>query len=168
MDLGIIYSIILYPIIYIFPAYAANGAPVIFGGRGGSLDRGKKIGKHRIFGNNKTVSGTLAGLACGVLVGVIEFPFISSMLPIAVLLTIGAIFGDLLGSFIKRRIGIKPGAGVPILDQYGFFIFALLFALPLGHMPDIYGLVFIIILTGILHIFTNKGAHRLGLKKVPW
>ena len=32
----------LYPIIYIFPAYAANGAPVLFGG-GKPLDLGKKI-----------------------------------------------------------------------------------------------------------------------------
>ncbi len=164
----IIYDIILYPIIYIFPAYAANGAPVLFGGRGGPLDMGKKLGKKRIFGNNKTVSGTLAGLACGMLVGVIEFPFLSFMLPIAVLLAIGTIFGDLLGSFIKRRIGIKPGAGVPILDQYGFFIVALVLAFPMGHMPDIYGLAFLVILTGVLHMFTNKGAHRLGLKKVPW
>lgn len=29
---GNLYPIILYPLIYIFPAYAANGAPVVFGG----------------------------------------------------------------------------------------------------------------------------------------
>ncbi len=164
----LIYSIILYPIIYIFPAYAANGAPVLFGGRGGPLDRGRKIGGRRIFGNNKTVVGTLAGLTCGILVGVIEFPFLSFMLPIAVLLSIGAIFGDLFGSFIKRRFNVKPGRSIPILDQYGFFIFALIFTLPLGHQPGIYGIVFLIILTGVLHLLTNMGAHRLKLKKVPW
>lgn len=168
MALGLIYSVILYPIIYIFPSYAANGAPVIFGGRGGPLDGGKKIGGKRIFGNNKTVYGTLAGLICGILVGVIEFPFLSFMLPIAILLSIGAIFGDLLGSFIKRKLGFPPGRSIPVLDQYGFFIFALLFALPLGHQPDFYGMVFLIILTGILHLLTNMGAHRLKLKEVPW
>jgi len=164
----IIYDVILYPIIYIFPAYAANGAPVIFGGKWGPVDMGKKIGKRRIFGDNKTISGTLAALVCGILVGVIEFPFLNFMLPIAVLLSLGTIFGDFLGSFVKRRIGVNPGGEVPILDQYGFFIFALIFALPLANLPDFYGIIFLIILTGILHVFTNKGAHRIGLKKVPW
>ncbi len=168
MALGLIYSVILYPIIYIFAAYAANGAPVIFGGRGGPLDRGKKLGGRRIFGDNKTVYGTIAGLICGVLVGVIEFPFLSFMLPIAIALSIGAIFGDLVGSFIKRRLNFPPGKSIPLLDQYGFFIFALIFALPLGHQPGPYGIIFLIILTGILHLLTNMGAHKLKLKKVPW
>lgn len=168
MDFNLLYEIILYPIIYIFPAYAANGAPVVFGGRGGPVDRGKKLGGKRIFGNNKTVIGTLSGLVCGVLVGAIEFPFLSFMLPIAVLLAIGALFGDLLGSFIKRRAGIGSGKSLPILDQYGFFVFAILFALPLGHLPNIYGIVFLILLTGALHLLTNMGAYKLKLKKVPW
>ena len=37
-----IYALFLYPIIYIFPAYAANGAPVLFGG-GKPLDMKRKL-----------------------------------------------------------------------------------------------------------------------------
>jgi CDP-2,3-bis-(O-geranylgeranyl)-sn-glycerol synthase len=162
-----VYLTFLYPIIYIFPAYAANGAPILFGG-GRPLDGKAKLWGKRIFGDNKTVRGTVSSLLCGLAVGLIEYPFFHYMLPIAVLLAIGANVGDLLGSFIKRRLNVEKGASFPILDQYGFFVFALLFAFPLVHMPSIYGIIFLIVLTGLAHIFTNRGAHKLKLKKVPW
>lgn len=165
---GLIYSIILYPIIYIFSAYAANGAPVIFGGGKTPLDFGMKFRDKRVFGANKSVRGTISSIIAGMAVGIIEYPFLHYMLPVSILLTIGANIGDLLGSFAKRQYGIKPGKSVPILDQYGFFVLAILFAAPLGHMPNIYGIAFLIVLTGILHLLTNIGAHRLKLKKVPW
>ncbi len=163
----LLYTTILYPIIYIFPAYAANGAPVLFG-RGSPLDRKKKINGKRIFGDNKTVRGLVASLICGIIVGLIEFPFFPYMLPISVLLAVGANVGDLLGSFMKRQANEQIGRGVPILDQYGFFVAAILLAAPLGHLPNIYGIAFLVALTGILHVLTNRGAHLLRLKKVPW
>ena len=173
MGCGFLYSnlylIILYPIIYILPAYVANGSPVIFGrGRRLPLDLGKKLLGKRIFGDGKTVRGTASGIILGVAVGAIESLFLPYMLYRSIALSFGAISGDLLGSFIKRRAGIESGSGVPLLDQYGFFLFALLFALPLGHIPNLYGMVFLILLTGPLHLLTNKGANRLKLKKVPW
>jgi CDP-2,3-bis-(O-geranylgeranyl)-sn-glycerol synthase len=157
----------LYPIIYIFPAYAANGAPVLFGG-GKPLDLGKKIKGKRIFGNNKTIRGTLSSLIVGVIVGLIEYPFLHYMLAISILLAVGANVGDLIGSFIKRRMNFKSGSSFPVMDQYGFFAFALLFALPLGNLPNAYGLLFLLVLTGIAHLLTNMGANKLHLKSVPW
>ena len=47
-------------------------------------------------------------------------------------------------------------------------VFALLFAFPLGNLPVWYGIVFIVVLTGLLHPLTNIGANRLKLKAVPW
>lgn len=163
----LLYTTILYPIIYIFPAYAANGAPILFG-KGKPLDRGKRINGKRIFGDNKTVRGLVASLICGIIVGLIEYPFFPYMLPISILLAVGTNIGDLAGSFIKRRMNVPIGRSVPILDQYGFFVVAVLLASPLGHLPNIYGMIFLIILTGALHILTNIGAHRLKLKIVPW
>ncbi len=162
-----LYLALLYPLIYIFPAYAANGAPVLFGG-GKPLDLGRKLRGKRIFGDHKTVRGTISSLACGVAVGLIEYPFFHFMLPVAIMLAIGANFGDLLGSFAKRRLAMKPGRNFPVMDQYGFFAFALLFAFWLGHLPNLYGLLFLVALTGVLHPLTNIGAHRLKLKEVPW
>ncbi len=167
--LYLVYSIILYPIIFIFPAYAANGAPVIFGG-GRPLDNSRKMRGKRIFGDHKTVRGTASSIIAGIAAGLIEAIFMPYMLVASVMLVIGANAGDLIGSFAKRRMDMKPGKSLPVMDQYGFFIFALLFAYPLSyaHFPDIYGMLFLILLTGVLHVLTNRGAHRLKLKEVPW
>ncbi|MDE1865617.1 MAG: CDP-2,3-bis-(O-geranylgeranyl)-sn-glycerol synthase [Candidatus Micrarchaeota archaeon] len=165
--MSLLYNLILYPIIYIFPAYAANGAPILFGG-GSPLDRKRKLGGKRILGDNKTLRGTVAALLIGILAGALEslaFPF---MLKISIMLTVGAVFGDLLGSFIKRRLDYKSGRSFPIMDQFGFVVFALIFAFWLGNLPMWYGIAFIVVLTGILHPLTNIGAHLLKLKEVPW
>ncbi|MGI0133372.1 MAG: CDP-2,3-bis-(O-geranylgeranyl)-sn-glycerol synthase [Candidatus Micrarchaeaceae archaeon] len=167
MNIDIIYAAVIYPLIYIFPAYAANGAPVVFGGRA-PLDFGRKFMGKRIFGDHKTIKGSVSSLMAGILVGLVLYPFMPYMLPIAILLSIGTNFGDLLGSFIKRRLGYPYGKSLFIMDQYGFYIFAILFALPLGHLPTLYGLAFITVVTGVLHLFTNMAAHRLRLKAVPW
>lgn len=162
-----LYTLILYPIIYIFPAYAANGAPVFFGG-GRPIDLGKKLNGKPIFGSHKTIRGLVAGLISGFIVAYAESLFMPYMLLIGVFMSIGTHVGDLLGSFIKRRFGKKEGENITFMDQYLFFVFAMLFALPFGHLPNIYGFVFLILLTGILHRLTNIGAHRAKIKKVPW
>jgi len=44
---------------YIFPAYCANGAPVLFGG-GRPIDGGKKLGDGKpIFGSHKTIRNSI-------------------------------------------------------------------------------------------------------------
>ncbi len=67
----LLYLIVLYPIIYIFPAYCANGAPVLFGG-GRAIDSGKKFRGKRIFGNHKTVKGLISGISSGIIIGLAE------------------------------------------------------------------------------------------------
>ncbi|MCL4389159.1 MAG: CDP-2,3-bis-(O-geranylgeranyl)-sn-glycerol synthase [Candidatus Marsarchaeota archaeon] len=165
--LNAFYSIIIYPILYILPAEVANSAPLIFGG-GPPLDLGRKLHGRRIFGDHKTIRGTIAGIVAGIVMGLIEYPFIPYMLAISVFMAVGAMFGDVLGSFVKRRIGLRPGKDMPWLDQYGFFVFAILFAAWLGHLPDIYGLIFIAIGNGLFHVTANRVAYILRLKMVPW
>ncbi len=167
MQWDILYEVIVFPIIFILPAYVANGAPVIFGG-GKPLDLGKKYLGKRIFGDHKTIRGTIAGIASGFVISLIEAQFISFMLATGIMLTLGTHFGDLLGSFIKRRAGKKEGSAFLFFDQYLFLIFALLFAYPLGNFPNIYGLIFLFALTGVMHALTNRLAYMAKLKKVPW
>jgi CDP-2,3-bis-(O-geranylgeranyl)-sn-glycerol synthase len=164
---SLLYSVIIYPIIYILPAYVANGSPVIFGG-GKPLDFGKNFSGRRIFGPHKTIRGLAAGMLAGFIIAGAESAFLPYMLVIGIMLSIGTHAGDLLGSFVKRRLDLAAGMSVPLMDQYLFFIIALLFALPFGHMPSAYGILFLIVLTGLLHILTNMGAHKLKLKEVPW
>jgi CDP-2,3-bis-(O-geranylgeranyl)-sn-glycerol synthase len=155
---------------FIFPAYCANAIPVITGG-GYPIDFGKKFfdGKP-IFGKNKTIRGFFSGLAVGTAVGLLEsvlfpeypilFGFLSSL---------GALFGDLAGAFVKRRLGLAPGDLLPVIDQVDFVIGAILFSffLSLQFMsPEL--IIAVLIITPPIHILTNFVAHKIGLKNRPW
>ena len=77
----------------------------------------------------------------------------------------GALVGDALGSFLKRRLGIGRGKPAPILDQIDFLVVALLFVSLVVNI----NLEFIIIsfvLTLIIHLIANTGAYLLGIKDV--
>jgi CDP-2,3-bis-(O-geranylgeranyl)-sn-glycerol synthase len=118
--------------IYIYlPAYIANATPVILNG-GGALDRGRNwVDGKPMLGDHKTVWGTLSGLAAGFLVGLAQRNVVRG-----VLLAVGAIGGDLIVSFFKRRFDLKPGALLPVADQMGFIVFAvILVSHPCRHPP---------------------------------
>jgi CDP-2,3-bis-(O-geranylgeranyl)-sn-glycerol synthase len=92
-----------------------------------------------------------------------------------VLASYGAVCGDLIGSFLKRRFNIRSGAPFWIVDQLDFALVALLFvAIPgfiapnLFLLPDIYIIVFLIILTPAVSLIANTVAYAIGLKDVPW
>ncbi len=171
---AILYSVIIYPILYILPAYAANGLPVLFGGNyifksvAAPIDGGRKFMGKPLFGANKTWRGLVGGLACGFIVAAVEGHFIPILFAVGVLSSIGTHVGDLLASFVKRRRGVRTGESTFLLDAYMFLIFAFLFAAFLGNLPGIPGIIFIVILTGVLHRATNIGAYKLNIKKVPW
>jgi CDP-2,3-bis-(O-geranylgeranyl)-sn-glycerol synthase len=155
-------SLILEAIWWIFPAYIANAAPVLFGG-GRPLDFGKKfIDNKRILGDGKTVKGTLAGIFLGSLAA-----YLTGNLYVGMMLASGAVFGDLVGSFVKRRMNKKRGYPVFGIDQLDFVFGALLFAAIL-EIPRAELLVFILVVTPLLHMITNYLAYKLGFKKVPW
>jgi CDP-2,3-bis-(O-geranylgeranyl)-sn-glycerol synthase len=152
---------------FIFPAYCANAVPVLVGG-GAPLDSRKPFldGKP-IFGKNKTVRGFFAGLLVGTAVGCLESVLFGYPLSFGFLLSLGALFGDLAGAFLKRRLNIAPGGLLPIIDQIDFVLGALLFALPLKILyPEL--VVAVLIITPPIHLLTNFIAYKLGLKSNPW
>jgi len=158
---------------YIFPAYCANAAPVIFGG-GYPIDGGRKFldGKP-IFGSNKTFRGFILGMIIGTFVGWVQENLAPSIglakgsLILGFFLSLGALMGDLLGSFIKRRLSLKPGAPLPISDQIDFVLVALLFSLVISP-PSLLTAFIIIVLTLPIHLLVNIIAYFLRLKKNPW
>ena len=168
MDIAIL---IVEALKFIFPAYCANAVPVIAGG-GRPMDFGKNFfdGKP-VLGKNKTFRGFFFGLAVGVFVGLVESLVFSYPVPFSVLFSVlsplGALFGDLAGAFLKRRLGIAPGDLFPIVDQVDFVVGAILFSLPL---TIIYWelAVAVIIITPPIHLLTNFLAYKLKLKKTPW
>ncbi|CAI48586.1 CDP-2,3-bis-(O-geranylgeranyl)-sn-glycerol synthase [Natronomonas pharaonis DSM 2160] len=175
------------------PAYVPNNVAVLAGG-GRPIDGGRTLDKltdedgvlydeNRILGDGKTWRGTAFGTAAGVVlalllnqlqpfvagtVGVPQFPIAA-----AVALAFGAMLGDILASFLKRRTGRQRGAAFPGVDQLDFVIVSLAltaivatgwflatFTLPV--------LVAIFVLTPVLHVSTNGLAYAFGLKDEPW
>lgn len=165
-----LFHIIVSAIWFILPAYVANATPVVLGG-GRPIDAGKKfIDGRPIFGAGKTVQGFIAGLAAGTFVGLLQGIAAGPLpdyLALGFLLASGALLGDLLGSFIKRRLGIKRGGAAPGLDQLSFVVVALLAASPLGIFSWEIVLT-IIIITPPIHLVTNFGGYKLGLKSRPY
>jgi CDP-2,3-bis-(O-geranylgeranyl)-sn-glycerol synthase len=150
--------------IFILPAYIANATPVLLGG-GAKMDFGRnfKDGK-RLLGDGKTWRGFFSGVLAGTLAG-----FFLNSTKLGFLLAFGALVGDTLGSFIKRRIGIAGGKPSFALDQLMFLFVALAFAYPLlPPFVDIYGAAFLTVLTYVMHVLANLFAHKMGWKKVPW
>jgi CDP-2,3-bis-(O-geranylgeranyl)-sn-glycerol synthase len=152
---------------FIFPAYCANATPVLAGG-GRPIDFGKNFldGK-RFFGKNKTFRGFFFGLAIGGAVGITETFLFGYPLLFGVISPLGALLGDLMGAFLKRRLGISPGDLLPIVDQIDFVAGAVLFSLPLGIVYWELAAT-VLIITPPLHLLTNYLAHKLRLKSNPW
>jgi CDP-2,3-bis-(O-geranylgeranyl)-sn-glycerol synthase len=164
------------------PAYLPNNVAVVAGG-GRPIDGGRTLDGRRVLGDGKTWRGTAVGVGAGALLAVglnairpadllgvtpPEFP-----VAVVVSLPAGAMLGDIIASFLKRRTGRERGAAFPVVDQLDFVAGAL--ALTWIAAPEWFGDVFtllvvvvILLITPILHLGTNLIAYLLGLKSEPW
>lgn len=134
-----IIEIVVQALWVIFPAYVANGSAVLVGG-GRPIDFGKnwRDGK-RVFGDGKTwrglFVGTFVGMICGFglsvaskylevygydYLGLNDFLGFPLMIPIVFSVCFGALFGDIVESFFKRRFGKKRGEDWIPFDQLDF------------------------------------------------
>lgn len=97
----------------------ANGAPVLAARILGKwfawrLDGGIRFfDKRPLLGPSKTIRGVIAAVLATMLVSVA----VGVPLRIGVLVAVWAMIGDLLSSFIKRRLGIAPSSMALGLDQ---------------------------------------------------
>ena len=154
-------------LLFIGPAYFANAAPLVLGG-GASLDGGRSLADGRpIFGPHKTVRGVIAGIVAGTLIGLAE-SVVDSRLGIAgFMIALGAILGDLLGAFVKRRLKVEPGRAFPVLDQLDFILGSVVLGYPFFQVGLI-SILLVVVVTPPIHLATNYGAYRLGIKKTQW
>ena len=165
----------------LFPAYAANMFPPLAKGRH-PIDFGKMLGGRRIFGDGKTLEGFGLGLLAGTLIGALEtftypalneyalswgvtMPTMSIFIGFAIAL--GALVGDMTGSFLKRRMGMERGADAPLLDQLNFIVGATVFAYLFTDITP--GMIlFMLVVTPLIHRAACMAGYKLGVKKVPW
>ena len=191
MDASVISVLVLsaYVIYFMLPAYLANVSALIFGG-GTPVDFGRNFRDgRRIIGNGVTWRGTIIGTLIGAFIGILQgsvsayYGNIFSLIPgimviqgpiptsiiqgalIGLFLGGGALIGDAVGSFIKRRIGIERGKAAPLLDQLDFVIGALVFVSLIVFIP-LYMIIIILIISIVLHPLTNMIAYLIGMKDV--
>ncbi len=171
--------IILTALFYLLPAYIANMFPVITG----KIPGPKWIIQERWFGSHKTWRGFLAAYLGGVLtiwgqtylVQHFEFWQNLSLLNYAqisiwkwgFLFGIGALTGDLVKSFVKRRLNKPSGSPWFPWDQIDLVLGAIIFTYPFYQL-ELKHLIILIIITPLLHFLTNVIAYFIGLKKVWW
>ena len=94
--------------------------------------------------------------------GGVEIPYITGFLQ-----GLGAITGDAVGSFIKRRMNIPSGGPLIIMDQLGFVVFGLAFARIAFAFNWIFWII-VIPLTFVVHFASNTISYTLGWKDVWW
>lgn len=176
-------NIILQCFYFILPAYFANMAPVIVKKINFlkiPIDFDKKINNKAIFGKNKTFRGLVFGVLFAVIVSYIQYIFYrngifvnislidySNWFLIGFLLGFGAIFGDLIESFVKRRLNYIPGKPFVPFDQVDFVVGALIFIYPIVKL-SVEKIIIIIILSFVLHIIVNHVAFYTKIRKEKW
>lgn len=184
MDIQMILIACVTTLYFILPAYFSNGAGLVFGG-GMPVDFGKSDSKgNRWIGDGVTWRGLIAGTIIGIITGAVqgyfgpqiiaEFsdyiitPIITNIpegILIGFLLGFGALLGDAIGSFLKRRLGIGRGKPAPILDQLDFLIMALILVSLVVKLSLLF-VIIAIVLTLAVHLITNSVAYLLGMKDV--
>lgn len=160
------------------PAMAANMAPVfaskynLFMWLNKAVDLGIMIRGKRLLGENKTLRGFFVGVLSAMCVGIFIFLFIHEKpydsflhaLIYGAATGFGALVGDSVKSFFKRRRNIKSGDLWIPFDQIDFVIGAT--AVAIFFVPISFSIFFIaIIFIGLLSYVVSKIGFALHIKK---
>ncbi|MGV8141714.1 MAG: CDP-archaeol synthase [Candidatus Woesearchaeota archaeon] len=185
--------LVLQSVYFLIPAYFANMSPPlakklgIMGYFTKPVDGGRLMNGKPLFGRNKTYRGFIVGIVGGMVGGLLQhllynIPFFNSVtvdgiaynvlsfsLLIGALMGFGAIAGDLIESFFKRRLAIDPGERFIPWDQIDLVFGAYLFVLPLLYMYLSWVMfLYSIIATFFLHIMVNHLSYYMHIRKEKW
>jgi CDP-2,3-bis-(O-geranylgeranyl)-sn-glycerol synthase len=175
------------------PIFIANATATFPRGRGPPMDLGRvwRRDGRRILGPSKTWSGFLFGSLFALPFALLEAwlillappslklvptygPTVLAAVPVAVLLTFGAMTGDALGSFLKRRLNLSSGSRALFLDQLPFVLVPIGLGVALfpGTFVAAFGsllaILWLLVYTLGFHTAFNWIGYWAGLKKVPW
>jgi len=146
------------------------------------LDHYQRLGSNYILGPGKTYRGTITGIIIGLLTALAQrwlyqnniltqYSLINyrqiNIWAFGLLAGCGAMAGDALASFLKRRLNFKSGQSLPPLDQWDFVIgfFALIFMMV---KIDYSIIISCLTITLVIHPLSNLIGYKLNLKKVWW
>lgn len=164
---------------FFLPAGIANMTPVFVSRIVGlrrwktPLDFGASYKDERILGDSKTWRGLLLGTLAAGLVGLVQFKVIVpaeaswfTAFSTSALMGLGALVGDAIESFFKRRRGIKPGQTWFPYDQIDYIIGGLVFVAPISHLSISLVATIMLLFFG-LHIVVVYLGYIFGLRAKP-
>ncbi len=167
-------------ILYLYlPAFVANAAPVVFA-RVPVMRRWNQPIDAQLLGKNKTMRGFFFSPLVAGFVGILQFalnflpqvsrfslihPSLLGALFVGMLLGLGAMLGDVLKSYFKRRIKIAPGKAWPVIDGIDYMVGALLLFAPY-YVPTIDGMLFLLFVGPLASLLANTVSYCVGWKKV--
>ncbi|MEM0361534.1 MAG: CDP-2,3-bis-(O-geranylgeranyl)-sn-glycerol synthase [Sulfolobales archaeon] len=167
-------------LILFLPAMVANALPVlvrVFFRNRHPIDFNKNfIDGRRVLGDGKTWEGFVLGLSGSLLLGLGYVYIFGNGLWVlyAFFMSLGALLGDLINAFVKRRLGMRGGAPFPPFDQIDYLLGSFLIIrlsgvdLLLSTSLDLQSLLIAMVVSLILHPLTNFIAYLFGIKDVPW
>ena len=147
----------------------ANGAPIVFRWLSGTryawpLDAGLLLADGRpLFGASKTLRGLIAALLCTTLLA-----WLLGWQPLlGLLFATMAMLGDLLSSFIKRRLAIPTSGIAPGLDQIPESLFPLLAVRGVFELSWLQ-VIFIVVAFIALDYLLSFVLYRLHIRQHPY
>jgi CDP-2,3-bis-(O-geranylgeranyl)-sn-glycerol synthase len=177
-------NIILQALYFFLPAYLANMAPVFAKNLpflNKPLDFGMFWKGKRIFGDHKTIRGMLAGVLLGSFAFWVQqllysYPFFQELsvikysttsIALGSLLGFGALTGDAVKSFFKRRMNVQPGKSWIPFDQLDFVVGGLAFSCFM-FVPSKGIIITLLLVSPVLHVFVNHMGYWWGIRDVKF
>jgi CDP-2,3-bis-(O-geranylgeranyl)-sn-glycerol synthase len=174
---------------FFIPAGAANVAPIFAAAIPGlkrfsaSIDGGKKLNGRPILGANKTWRGIVVGIIAATLMLWLQqlivgaWPLLHDLVKqidyqninvfvLGFLFAIGALGGDIIESFFKRRLNIGSGHTWFPFDQIDYILGGIITTMPLIAL-SLYQYLWLIILWTIIHLLSAFIGWLLGFKPRP-
>jgi len=167
---------ILESLYFFLPGYIANMAPVLL--------RWIPVGgtpiNEKLFGSHKTWRGLIVGIIMGGIIfslqkylyvtefklwAIIDYGDFSPVL--GFLMGLGALVGDAVKSYYKRKGGLKPGERWFPYDQIDFVIGGIIFSW-FVYVPQAEVVLILLLVTPILHIVVNHIGYWLRIRESKW
>ena len=147
----------------------ANGAPILIrvllrDRFNRAVDFGQKMpdGRH-VFGSSKTWRGIFAAVISTGLAA----PLLGHPVEGGLLVALYAVTGDLVSSFIKRRLAMPPSSMAPLLDQVPESLLpAIMLRQHFG--LDYVGVILLVLIFIIIELLLSHILYKWGIRKRPY
>lgn len=174
---------------FMLPATVANGAPILAArlpllrNWNTPMDFNRSFHGHPLLGSHKTWRGLVSGIVMATVMlwveqqlashftwseaftGKIDYQALPTLL-LGPLLGLGALGGDAIKSFFKRRRNIPAGIPWPPYDELDYIIGAIIASLAFVVLT-VRQYVIIFVMWFTFHVFANFILWKLGLQKTP-